>query len=574
MQRPIRLKIFSIIAALLGLMVIVTWLSVLNFRNLNNQVRALSDYYLPLQEQVASVEILIRQQMVHMERLLAGMEAANPDKDYLAQESGNFDMRGINADQIVDSSLRRLNEAKAARDIKLDEVTLTVLDRQLPAIQAARQRFHAAFRMFQIEAEEGTRRSQKIMHDTLLKEKDSVDIEIGKTIDILNKLTRDTAALAKKEEQRATQLNWIVTAIASLLGLIFAWAVSRSLVDSVRRLLGGTQAVEKGDLDVEIHVKTRDELAMLADSFNHMVLGLKEKEHIRETFGKYVDPRVVRGLLENRLPAEGGESHVMSVFFSDLEGFTQMCEGLTPDTAVRFLNRYFSFMAEVIRERQGIIDKYIGDSVMAFWGPPFTDEKSHAALCCAAALNQMARLEEFRTELPNILGMRQGLPPVNIRMGIATGEVTVGNIGSETARGYTVIGDTVNLASRLEQANKFYGTRILVNEEAQRMAADEMAFREIDSLRVAGKHETARIFELLGFARHLGKAQRQLVESFERGLAAYRKQDWDAAETAFRAGLAQVPDDHPSQVFLERITAFRQSPPARDWNGVWVATHK
>ena len=574
MQRPIRLKIFSITASLLGLMVVVTWLSVLNFRQLNNQVRALSDYYLPLQEQVASVEILIRQQMVHMERLMAGMETVRPDADYLAQESGNFDSRGVNADQIVDSSMRMLGEARAAKDIKLDDVTLAVLDQQLPAIQTARQRFHAAFRMFQIEAEEGTPRSQKIMHDTLLKEKDGVDIEIGKTIDILNKLTKDTAAKAKSEERRATQLNWIVTGIATLLGLIFAWAISRSLVDSVRRLLGGTQAVEKGDLEVEIHVKTRDEMATLADSFNHMVVGLREKETIRETFGKYVDPRVVRGLLENRLPAEGGENHVMTVFFSDLEGFTQMSEGLTPDAVVRFLNHYFSFMAEVIRERQGIIDKYIGDAVMAFWGPPFTDEKSHAALCCDAALSQMTRLEEFRAKLPDILGTRHGLPMVNIRMGIATGEVTVGNIGSETARGYTVIGDTVNLASRLEQANKFYGTRILVNEETWRLVKDNLAFREIDSLRVAGKHEPVRIFELLGYVAEQTGNQQQLVAAFERGLAAYRKQDWDAAETAFRAGLALVPTDLPCQVFVDRMTTFRHSPPAKDWDGIWIATSK
>jgi class 3 adenylate cyclase len=574
MQRPIRLKIFSITVSLLGLMVIVTWLSVLNFRQLNNQVRALSDYYLPLQEQVASVEILIRQQMVHMERLLAGMEAARPDPEYLANESGNFDNRGVNADQIVDSSLRMLGEARAAKDIKLDDVTLVLLDRQLPAIQTARQRFHAAFRLFQIEAEEGTPQSQKIMRGTLLKAKDNVDIEIGKTIDILNQLTRDTAAQAKLEEQRATQLNWIITAIATLLGLIFAWALSRSLVDSVRRLLGGTQAVELGDLGVEIHVRTRDELATLANSFNHMVVGLREKETIRETFGKYVDPRIVRGLLENRLPAEGGESQVMSVFFSDLAGFTQMCEGLTPDAAVRFLNRYFSYMAEVIQARQGIIDKYIGDSVMAFWGPPFTDPATHAELCCAAALDQLARLEDFRKTLPDLLDVRQGLPAVNIRMGIATGEVTVGNIGSENSRGYTVIGDTVNLASRLEQANKFYGTRILVNEDTHRLAQGELVFREIDSLRVMGKMEPVRVFELMGFRRNLTETQLQLADAFERGLAAYRKQDWDNASAAFRAALEVVPADQPSQVFLGRIEVFRQSPPAADWDGDWIATSK
>lgn len=574
MRLPISLKIFSITTALLALMVVVTWLSVLNFHQLNNQVRALADYYLPLQQQVASVEILIRQQMVHMERVLAGMEVARPDPEFLARESNGFDMRGVNADQIVDSSLRMLREAEAEKGIELDRVTLAVLGKQLPAIQTARQHFHMTFRLFQIEAQEGTPRSQEIVRDTLLREKDTVDVEIGKTIDILNKLTQDTAIQAKAEEARATTLNWIITAIATTLGLIFAGFVTRSLVDPVKRLVGGTRAVEAGDLDVEILVRTHDELATLATSFNHMVVGLREKERIRDTFGQYVDPRIVKSLLENRMPSDGGERQVMTVFFSDLADFTRLCEGLTPDAAVRFLNRYFSLMSEVIRTRQGIVDKYIGDSVMAFWGPPFTDAADHATLCCIAALEQMARMEAFRAWLPEMFGVAHGLPVVNVRMGIASGEVTVGNIGSETSRGYTVIGDTVNLASRLEQANKFYGTRILVNEATRTLAGDTLAFREIDSLRVAGKLETVRVYELLGLAAELSESGRQRVQAYEAGLARYRAQDWNAAEAAFRECLAIEPNDQPSQVMLARIAAFRQAPPGADWDGVWVALSK
>jgi adenylate cyclase len=574
MRLPISLKIFSITTALLALMVVVTWLSVLNFHQLNNQVRALADYYLPLQQQVASVEILIRQQIVHMERVMAGMEVARPDPEFLAAESNGFDMRGVNADQIVDSSLRMLGEAEAEKGIELDRVTLAVLGKQLPAIQTARQHFHRTFRLFQIEAEEGTPRSQQIVRETLLREKDTVDIEIGKTIDILNKLTQDTAIQAKAEEKRATTLNWIVTAIATTLGLIFATFVTRSLVDPVKRLVGGTRAVEAGDLDVEILVRTHDELATLATSFNHMVVGLREKERIRDTFGQYVDPRIVKSLLENRIPADRGERQVMTVFFSDLQDFTRLCEGLTPDAAVRFLNRYFSLMSEVIRTRQGIVDKYIGDSVMAFWGPPFTDPADHATLCCLAALEQMARMEAFRAWLPEMFGVAHGLPVVNVRMGIASGEVTVGNIGSETSRGYTVIGDTVNLASRLEQANKFYGTHILVNEATRNLAGDTLAFREIDSLRVAGKLETVRVYELLGMTDELSDADRQRVQAYEAGLARYRSQDWDAAEAAFRECLAIEPEDQPSHVMLERIAAFRQTPPEIGWDGVWVALTK
>jgi adenylate cyclase len=574
MRLPISLKIFSVTSALLVLMVIVTWLSVANFRQLNGQVAALADDYLPLQQQVASVEILIRQQMVHMERVMAGLDAARPDREFLARESNLFDLRGINADQIIDSSLRLLAEAQASGNVALDRVTLAVLERQLPAIQTARQHFHATFRQFQIEAEEGNPRSIARVREVLLREKDNVDAEIQKAIDLLNKLTQDTALRAKAEEARATKLNWIVTGLATLLGLIFAFLVTRSLVDPIRRLLGGTQAVEHGDLDVEIHVKTHDELAMLAESFNHMVLGLKEKERIKATFGQYIDPRIVRGLLEKRLPDDGGERRVMSVFFSDLAGFTRMCEGLTPDAAVRLLNRYFSLMAEVIREQEGIVDKYIGDSVMAFWGPPFTDAADHARLCCTAALEQVRRLETFRAQLPDILGFRRNLPSVDVRMGIASGEVTVGSIGSETSRSFTVIGDTVNLASRLEQANKLYRTRILVAGRTRDMAGETRVFREIDSLRVAGKTEAARVFELVDYRDAVDADTLRFIERYEAGLGHYRNRDWDAAEMAFRQCLAWRAVDGPSAVMLERIAAFRQAPPADDWDGAWTAASK
>jgi class 3 adenylate cyclase len=321
-------------------------------------------------------------------------------------------------------------------------------------------------------------------------------------------------------------------------------------------------------------VQTRDELAVLADSFNHMVLGLREKERIKTTFGQYVDPRIVRGLLDNRLAAEGGQRQVMTVFFSDLANFTQMCEGLTPDTAVRFLNRYFSLMSDIVRARQGIVDKYIGDSVMAFWGPPFSDETGHAELCCAAALEQMAQLEAFRADLPNLIGVRYGLPQVDIRIGIASGEVTVGNIGSDTSRGYTVIGDTVNLASRLEQANKFYGTRILVSAETRRLAGETLAFREIDSLRVAGKQEPIRVHELLGLKADLTPNCKPASKPSKPAWAITANSNGTPPKPQFNACLLHVPQDRPSQVFIERIKLFRATPLSPDWDGVWVATSK
>ncbi|MGH8649027.1 MAG: adenylate/guanylate cyclase domain-containing protein, partial [Burkholderiales bacterium] len=425
----------------------------------------LSGYYVPLDQQIGSVETLVRQQVVHFERILLLMQAR--DRAALEQEQRLFDDRGVNADQVIDSSLRLVEQALASRDVNVDRVAFAVLKNELPDIQTARQHFHATFRQFLIEAEEGNPRSLKVVREAMVREKDAINARMEKVILALQKVTQDAADNARAEEERAIRLNWGITLIAGVLGLIFAAVITRNLVEPVRRLLSGTRAVEGGDLSIRIQASSADEIAALTESFNNMVAGLREKERIKDTFGKYVDPRIVKGLLENRLSSTGGEKRVMTVFFSDLVGFTALGEQLTPDGVVRFLNQYFTLMSEPIHEYGGILDKFIGDAIMAYWGPPFTDEKQHAALACFSALDQTARLEQFRRMLPDLMGLRKGLPAVNLRMGIATGDVTVGTIGSESAKGFTVIGDTVNLASRLEGANKEYGTTILINEDTR-----------------------------------------------------------------------------------------------------------
>jgi adenylate cyclase len=305
-----------------------------------------------------------------------------------------------------------------------------------------------------------------------------------------------------------------------------------------------------------------------------MVSQIREKQSITETFGKYVDPRIVKRLLEQKGVGLEGERRVMTVFFSDIEGFTTICEQLSPEGAVRFLNRYFTLASEPIRAANGIIDKYIGDAIMAFWGPPFTDEREHALLACRAALAQVGKAEELKRILPDIIGMRKGLPQMNVRVGLATGEVTVGNIGSDTTKGYTVIGDTVNLASRLEGANKFYGTRLLISDATRELAGDGVETREVDSLRVKGKSEPVRVHELLALKGALDPQAARLRDEFEAGLAEYRRSRWAAAEARFKACLALKPDDGPSRAYAERIEQFRKLPPPADWSGVWNFAEK
>ena len=263
-----------------------------------------------------------------------------------------------------------------------------------------------------------------------------------------------------------------------------------------------------------------------------MVEQLRHKERMRETFGRYLDPRVVEGLIDRQsLAAADGQRRVMTVLFCDMQGFTRLSEGMTPQGLVKVMNHYLSTMSAPIRSHRGIIDKYIGDAIMAYWGPPFTEDGEQARLACLAAIDMANRGAALRTELPELLGVRAVPSDCDVRIGVATGEVLVGSIGSEFMMSYTVMGDAVNLASRLEGANKLYGSHSLVSEPTVRAAGEEIAFREIDRLVVVGQTHPEAVFEIIGRTDELTPAQLALLERYAEGLSAYRARRWDDALT-------------------------------------------
>jgi adenylate cyclase len=211
---------------------------------------------------------------------------------------------------------------------------------------------------------------------------------------------------------------------------------------------------------------------------------------------------------------------------------------------------------------------------MAFWGPPFCGSGEHAEQACRAALAKLRALEVFRAELPELTGMRKKLPTIDLRIGLASGDVVVGNIGSEKARSYTVMGDTVNLASRLESINRLYGTRILINEKARSLTKDVIEVREVDSIAVKGKTESARVFEVLGVAGEIPADMLRHRDRYEAALAEYRQQNWQAAEKALQEALAAAPEDGPAKLLFDRVAQLRETPPAAEWDGVWRLTEK
>jgi adenylate cyclase len=391
----------------------------------------------------------------------------------------------------------------------------------------------------------------------------------------ISSLTDRATDIAESREQMLLNITAAATGFAILFGLVFAWLMSRRMVQPVQVLLSGVRSVEGGDLSVELPVRSTDEIGVLTGSFNKLIDQLRAKEQLKETFGKYVDPRIVENVILNPAVAEAeGGKRVMTVSFCDLVGFTGIGESLTPAGLVRLLNRHFALMADAIHENQGVLDKFIGDAVMAFWGPPFTASSEHATLACRAALAQLRLLENFRAELPELTGLRRNLPEVDLRVGLASGDVIAGNIGSESARSYTVIGDTVNLASRLENVNRIYGTQVLLNREARQLAAQTVETREIDWIAVKGKTEPVEIYELLGLAGEVSQQRLLLRDRYEEAVAAYRKFDWAAAATALRGALEADPEDRPSQVLLSRVERFQAEPPEPDWDGVWHLAEK
>jgi adenylate cyclase len=299
----------------------------------------------------------------------------------------------------------------------------------------------------------------------------------------------------------------------------------------------------------------------------------KEKRKVRSAFGQYLSPEVIRRLLVNPQLVEPRKTDI-TVMFSDIRGFTTISEKLDAQELALFLNQYLSDMTRIVFKTNGTLDKYIGDAVMAFWGAPF-EEPGHAAKACNAALEMMKRVRDLQK-----VWEAQGKPSLEIGIGLNTGVASVGNMGSVLRYGYTALGDTVNLSSRLEGLNKDYGTHIIVNETTYEGAkGDGFVFRELDLIRVKGKLQPVTIYQLMGHREDLaaeGHAEevRLQVEQFARARELFRNRKWDDAQRAFHNFLDRWPEDGPSRAYWKRCQEYLFDEPPANWDGVFVMTHK
>ncbi len=570
MRISIGLKIFSIALTLSVLMASVALYSVWKVHEIARESDVVARAYLTLIEKVADVDKHVLEQEIMLERLR--LLALDEPRDIAAIEAARvtFAEQNGHAVAVLESTVELLDYAVRAdpsREAALESITIRAL---LDRVMREQEEFSAhADRLVQFTLDNRTDARDAFVEMIIEEEKD-FDEAVSQLRARVGAFAHEAAEQARDDAITVQNLSVLLTGITVAVGLLIAAGITVGLVRPVRRLLAGMHDVQDGRLDVHVDITSRDEIGQLSAGFNEMTAGLRAKEQIKSVFGNYLDPRIVEQLIARPdLTEPGGERRDMTIFFSDIAGFTAISEQLTAPALVDLINAYLTDMSGPIQAENGVVDKFIGDAIMAFWGPPFVPDEEQAVRACRAALASLETLEAFQQKIPDITGLRTNAPRLDVRIGLATGPALVGNVGSQTKKNYTVMGDTVNVASRLEGACKQYGIRILISESCRERAGRGIEAREIDALAVKGKDEPVRVFQPLAAGAALDPETAALRKAYEAALADYRACNWEEAEAGFRRALESAPDDRPSQVMLERIADLRERNLPEDWDGVW-----
>ncbi len=367
-----------------------------------------------------------------------------------------------------------------------------------------------------------------------------------------------TAVLARN--RLATVL---ITLVALAAGLAVSLVIARQITRPLSRLASEMEEIGKFRLLRRPRMKTIfKEVALMDESLLSMKGSLR-------SFSYYVPTDLVRTMLASGQEAAlQGQTRELTVYFSDISGFTSLAEGVNPDQLVQHLARYLDEMTKIVAATGGTVDKFIGDAIMAFWGAP-VNMPDHASRACCAAVMAQRKLATMRLEAET-----PWLAKLHARIGVATGEMLVGNIGSPERFNYTVMGDTVNLASRLESLNKVYGTSTLISESTFQCAQASIVARPIDIVLVKGKQRQVKVYEPLCLSDDPDPAPRSLESLFEEGLRSYLRRDFKRAGGCYEQALRVCPGDRPSTVLLERSRKYVLSPPGDEWDGVFAAGEK
>lgn len=570
-------KIIGLVGGLLSIMLVIAAYSEYLSMKRVEAAEDLAQWLIPAQVALDKINKLLVEQQLHEERLVRLANEPATDQAEMATELDSYR-------QVSDKLNTQIRELEEGVGVTLqrvhtvdDAVALTRIDALIPGVEADHKGYEALF----LRTLESLRKKEALpaipVKELLKSDRHSVSSALQIMQATFTRFIDAQTALVREQERQRNALgrqSLFATLAAFVLGILLASWITRRMLQPIRRLIESTRAVSKGDYSVIVEPTTGDEIGALTLAFRDLTQELREKDAIRQTFSQYVDPRIVRHLLAPGTSDMEGDRREMTVFFSDIREFTSISERLTPQSLVRLVNAYLCEMSKPIAADGGVIDKFIGDAIMAYWGPPFVEEDEHPRLAVQAALQSLECLDTFRRQIPEITGLRSGAPDIDIRIGIATGPVLIGNMGSPTMKNYTIMGDTVNLAARMETACKEYGVRLLISDSTLQRMGEAFLVREIDLIAVKGKLESTRIYQPLALKGRRHPELEEIVNRYALGLAAYRDQQWDEACAAFNAVLAIDPQDGPARVLAERVAWLRIHAPGADWDGVWRLASK
>lgn len=573
MGRTLRTKIMSGVIALLVLFTVALAVTLYMVNDSDNEVAGINEYHLPILSRLNSLDV----KTYEIELLAHRLNGEGAPSAQRIQEVSDRSKKCHEEIDAIFSETILLCE-KGSQDAENDLADRLEMARLVGEVQSLETEIHRFCVATTLPIELTAQSKMQEAQTAILKLRDFeyLDPIISGLRQKANRLALNSLAETRSNISSIIWTNAFIFLVASILGLFVFLLITGRLQKAFRRLNSAFHETADGKYSDPLPVTSTDEIGELTTSFNTMVDQLKSKEKLREAFGQFLDPRIVANVVnpDTGELRQSADRRKATIFFSDIQGFSGIGEQLTADNVVGLLNHYFSAATSGIRKHHGIVDKFIGDGVMAFWTTPFSEGEDHARDACFACLEMRHTFAEIEKNISQITGLRRNIPKFHVRMALATGDTLIGTIGSATTKSFTVIGDTVNIASRLEAVNKVYGTDLIINEDCYRLAELEIEAREIDFVTVYGKTEPVRIYELLSKMGQLDPKTAELRDAFAIALRHYREQKWSEAEKAFQKCLNIKTHDGPSLEFLSRIGTFTRTPPPKDWNGVWQTASK
>jgi adenylate cyclase len=390
-------------------------------------------------------------------------------------------------------------------------------------------------------------------------------------IGIISTIPEDKAFEAVYEIQERNIYIMIISLCASLVVIVI---FAKSLSSPILSLLDETVKISKGMFKLNIQRTTNDEVGILTDYFITMAKGLEEREKVKSILGSMIDPVVVQEAMNDLVALKRGSEKTITAFFSDVAGFSNISEQLKSVDLASLLNEYLSAMTLILQKHNGVLDKYIGDAIVGIFGAP-VDVPNHSIKACHASLQMINKLSDLREYwIKNNLYSKEA-QEMDVRIGLNTGPAKVGFMGTDNMGSFTMMGDTVNLAARLEAAGKDYGVNILISEMIKDNIQNEFFIRELDLVRVKGKNEPVKLYELISISSEIPANLKESTEIYQDAFKNYLKRDFSNAIVLLNESIkARGKKDKSAKMLIERCETYLKEPPSESWDGVYTRTHK